>query len=308
MISRITQHIIYTLQLKGIGVKMARKIFNLSEGHSIESNKDYVLFVLNEVSKFKGFQFSESEFSLAISAGDEIIEESFRLGINIISEYDELYPKRFIQFVDRPLIINYLGSIESLSMSSMGIIGSRKASTTSLNNATFLGAHLAEKGYNIISGLALGCDSAAHSGAITVNGITSAILPCGLDIIHPKSNEKLAEQILDSGGLLISEYFIGIKPIKGFYVRRDLLQGLFSDYLITVQSKIDGGSMYASNYALELNKQVAIFDFDENDPDFSGNLQLRNKGAFVLNRENINEFTSLKSKELLKNQNQLKLF
>ena len=143
---------------------------------------------------------------------------------------------------------------------------------------------------------------------MSCHGITTAILPSGLDTIYPRSNEKLAEQILDSGGLLMSEYFSGVKPIKGFYVQRDRLQGLFSDYLITVQSKLDGGSMHASNYALELEKRVAIFEFDMNDDDFGGNLQLRKKGAFVLTRDNINEFISLKTKEGPKSQDQLRLF
>ena len=311
MISNITRHIVYTLQLNKVGVVLASKIFALYSDNNIQSDDDYYLFIIKLIRNPQGLKLShltEKDVALAIEIGKRIIEDSDSIRISIISTFDESYPKRLKFNKDRPLILNYRGNLNALSKKSIGIIGSRKASKDSLGNAYFLGNYFAQRGYNVLSGLALGCDTSAHLGALSASGITTAILPCGLDKVHPKSNDKLANQILEQDGLLISEYFLGVTPMKGFYVQRDRLQALFSDHLVNVQSKIDGGSMHASNYAMSIKRNVAAFDCEGNDQIYSGNLHLFEKGAFRLNNNNIDQFLLLGSDQQNMDEEQLRLF
>ena len=124
-----------------------------------------------------------------------------------------------------------------------------------------LGAEYARKGYVVVSGLALGCDAAAHRGCLDVKGGTIAIVGNGLDITHPRENKALEESILRNGGLLLSEQTIGVKANPTRLVARNRLQAALSQAVILAQCPAQSGSLHTMRFARKYRKEslAAIF-------------------------------------------------
>jgi DNA processing protein len=114
-------------------------------------------------------------------------------------------------------------------------------------------------GITVVNGLALGCDTYALKGALSVGGKCIAVMPCGLDQIVPKSNYYLARTILENGGLLISEYPIGTKLEKYMYVERDRLQSTVSDAIIVIEASYQSGTMHTVRAARRQGKPTACY-------------------------------------------------
>ena len=157
-------------------------------------------------------------------------------------------------------ILYYQGNIEILNQyQSVAVIGSRKISAQGKRFAYWTGKAVAEAGMNVVNGLAIGCDSEALRGAVENGGRCVVILPCGLDCIVPKCNEKLADLILENGGCLISEYKAGVKPERYRYVERDRLQSGVSQGVLVVEAEENSGTMHTVKYALKQNRRLAYY-------------------------------------------------
>ena len=125
--------------------------------------------------------------------------------ILLCREEDKCYPAILRGITGMPSFLYYRGDIEILNQNkNIAIVGSRHSSDMGLRLAYETGRLAAEKGFNVVNGLALGCDAEAIKGAISVGGKCAVVLPCGLENVQPKSNRYLAEQILENGGCLLS--------------------------------------------------------------------------------------------------------
>ncbi len=131
--------------------------------------------------------------------------------IDIISIEDKEYPSLLREIYNPPLNLYVRGNKKILNDVSVAIIGCRDATEYGKNVAEYFSYNIAQRNVNIVSGLAKGIDSFAHKGAIKANGITTAVLGNGLDIIYPNENIKLAQNILNSSGAIISEYPLGTR-------------------------------------------------------------------------------------------------
>lgn len=132
--------------------------------------------------------------------------------IDIIGAEDKEYPTLLKEIYNPPLNIYIIGRKNILNDASIAIVGCRDATEYGKSVAGNFAYDLSKGGFNIVSGLARGIDSYAHLGAIKANSSTIAVLGNGLDTIFPKENTKLAQQILDVGGAIISEYPLGTRP------------------------------------------------------------------------------------------------
>lgn len=283
----ITEHIVFTLQIPNIGKKTAFKIFMLYDEKAIKSDSDLIAFLLSinkrsKISKvLKSIDINIIEG--AIEVGKDILRKSKENNINIISFFDKDYPERLKLQIDRPLIINYKGDIKNLSSRKICIVGTRESLNNSNNNAFEISKFFGEKGINVVSGLAKGCDTFAHKGSLNTNGKTTAVLGCALNEIYPKENEYLVNEIIKNGGLLISEYLIGSKTLRSNFVVRDKLQSMISDCILVIQSKIDGGSMHTAKHAFKNGTLIAAIENE--DYLFSGNIELiKNYNAIPVKR------------------------
>lgn len=139
---------------------------------------------------------------------------------------------------------------------SVAIVGSRKASAYGRTVTTQLTTELAARGVVVVSGLALGVDSIAHSAAVGAGAKTIAVLPCGLDRIYPATHTQLARDILKTGGALISEYPEGTFPYKPHFIERNRLIAGLADAVLIPEAATKSGSLHTAEFALEQGKAV----------------------------------------------------
>ena len=138
----------------------------------------------------------------------------------------------------------------------VAVIGSREASKDAMFNAYMSGQYAAMEGFAVVNGLAVGCDTAALRGALSKGGRCVAVLPCGLDMIVPSVNEELAQEILEKGGCLISEYEAGTGAEKYRFVQRDRLQSGLSEAVLVVYAGEDSGSLKTAEFARKQGVKV----------------------------------------------------
>ena len=162
------------------------------------------------------------------------------------------------QIYDPPEIIYINGNEKILNTNCIAIIGSRNPTEYGIKVAKYLGYNLAKRGYTIVSGLARGIDSYAHIGALCAKGKTIGVIGNGLDIIYPKENKFLQENILKTKGAIISEYNFGIKPERtNFPARNRIISGL-SKAVIVVEAKEKSGTLITVDFALEQGREVFV--------------------------------------------------
>lgn len=295
-ISNRTKVIVKLLQLPGIGTRIADKVAErLIESGCFENSdiRNYVDLCID-----KGFirlkkKLSSEDYITAFEKAYKIINDSFDKGINIISKYDEDFPTSLRRLVDdsgkdiSPIVLNYIGDIKILNKKdAIAIIGTRKPTREGEDADMYYSKYFAQKGFNVVSGLALGCDAIAHEGTLSVNGITTAVLAHGLHTISPKKNEHIANEIIEKGGLLLSEYFIGTPAYTTYFVERDRLQAGLSSATIVIQTSIKGGTMHAARATMNNNKILACVRYKNEElrtgDETSGNEFLIRMGAHPL--------------------------
>ena len=234
------------------------------------------------------------ELRKAHSRAVQLIEETERNNISIVSRYDEEFPKRLNSTVkedgtpDVPLLLFYRGDLSITSKNSVAVIGTREPSQDGINAGLTISAEFAKSGFNIVSGLALGCDTAGHVGALNAGGVTTAFLAHGLDTVYPLENRKLAEEIVEKGGLLMSEYPVGAGVDRYKLVARDRLQAGLADATVVIQTGIRGGTMHAVNATIQAGKPLYAVDFSRIVPfeKVSGNKLLIEQGHALPLRAN----------------------
>ena len=147
--------------------------------------------------------------------------------------------------------LNRINLVESVA-----IVGSRNSSHEGVSAAREFGRLMASEDRVVISGLALGIDTAAFEGALDEGGVCIAVLPSGVDIITPTSNSNLAHRITDSGGVLFSELPEGTPPQRHTFIMRNRLIAALSDTIVLGESREDGGAWHTVREGWELNREV----------------------------------------------------
>ena len=197
-----------------------------------------------------------------------------------INKEDEFFPEAFKSIgEDCPERIYAMGNLDLLKREHMvAIIGSRKATRTGNSKAYDLGISYAKKGYVVVSGLALGCDASAHRGCMAADGGTIAIVATGLNLVHPRENIPLQEEILRKGGLILSEQPLGVKANPTRLVSRNRLQAALSEEVIVAECPKHSGTMHTVRFAQKYGKKVKAarlpYDKEEN----SGNKYIIDTG------------------------------
>lgn len=173
----------------------------------------------------------------------------------MISIWDASYPPRLKQIHDPPALLFVRGSLPESEEVCVAIVGTRSPNLYGLDQAKLLADNLAKQGIGIVSGMALGIDSAAHEGALRADGKTYAVFGCGVDYIYPPGNKELAEKIAASGGL-ISEFLPGTRPDAGLFPRRNRVISGLSVGVVVVQGGVKSGALITAKCALEQNREV----------------------------------------------------
>ena len=218
----------------------------------------------------------QKEVDLA-KAWDIIKKEKIRL----VTFYDPDYPELLKQIFDHPLLFYMKGKLSANDNEALAIVGSRDATEYGRHIAYRWAARLAEAGIPIVSGMALGIDTAAHEGALSVGGRTIALLGYGFGYVYPKGNERLFDEIAEKGAV-ITEYAWHRAIGKGsFPLRNRLIAGMARATLV-VESREKGGSLITAHYAAEYNRTVYAVPGPVTAPLSAGTNNLIREGATLV--------------------------
>jgi DNA processing protein len=255
-----TEYIIKSLCLPKVGRKTAFKLFN-NLSFNLSNDNDWIDFITEQSPLLRLPEYASNDFDMALKKYDNIQSKSEKANIKCISFYDSDYPVLLKSIPDSPIILNYVGDYSIVNtMPTLAIIGTREPSEFGYQSGIRISELFTGFGFNIISGLAIGCDTAGHKGCLNKNGKTTAVLAHGLDKIYPKDNKALAQQIVDNGGLLISEYFVEQSPLANYFVERDRIQAGLSLGIFVVETDIKGGTMHTVKFATEANRIVSALN------------------------------------------------
>lgn len=187
---------------------------------------------------------------------DKYLEYMSKNNIEIIDIYNKYYPDKLKLIYDPPIVLYVKGNKTILNNKSIAIVGCRLPTNYGKNIANNMAYNLSVNNINIISGLARGIDTCSHIGCLKAKGTTIAVVGCGLDRVYPEENKKLFEDIIKSGGAVISEYVIGTRPLaKNFPRRNRIISGLSNGTLI-IEAKEKSGTLITADFALEQGKEV----------------------------------------------------
>ncbi|MCR5420419.1 MAG: DNA-processing protein DprA [Lachnospiraceae bacterium] len=299
------------MQLKGISRKTV--LNHISIPNNIDCSKEAVFQILEEARRDskKIREYTSEDIKNAIEEAEKIQDNCLKMDIKILSFLDEGYPQLLRKSDDPPSLIYYKGDLSYInSMNAVAIIGTREPSTFGSKVANKLGESLAIRGFVDVSGLALGCDTEGHKGCLNAGGKTIAVLAGGLEKIYPAVNKKLAEEIVEKGGAIMSEYPPYANVFKGAFVDRDRIQAALSSGVMVIETREKGGTLHAVRYAGDYDRLVGCVKHTGKYSDIEqseGNKMLvRNgKAVFIANDADLDEFCenmNIKRNELMKSQ------
>ena len=187
--------------------------------------------------------------------------------IEYIFDDDSRYPINLLNIKNHPIVISVRGNINTLSKKSVAIVGTRHSTATGMGFVSQLAQEFADNNYAVVSGMAMGTDSAAHFGALQSNGNmqTIAVLAGGADYIWPLENESLYYEIIERG-VVISEMPVGMKPNNQNFVQRNRWVAGMSDLLIISEADMKSGSMTTARFAINYKKPVFAVPGHPSDP------------------------------------------
>jgi DNA processing protein len=186
---------------------------------------------------------------------DAELETLRRNGVTAVTWNDPAFPSRLKQIYDVPPVLYVRGALSPEDEWSIAVVGTRRATVYGREVTARLVADLARSRITIVSGLARGIDSAAHRTALEAGGRTVAVLACGLDLVYPPENVKLAQSIIEQGAL-ISEYPLGTNPRADFFPRRNRIMSGLSLGVVVAEADEGSGALITANIALEQNREV----------------------------------------------------
>jgi len=189
---------------------------------------------------------------------DSIISQLSTKHIQVISLGQDAYPKQLAQISDPPICLYVKGNVKALHNADkmFGIVGTRKASSYGLQVTQIFTKELVAYGFTIVSGLALGIDSKAHTTCVEAGGATIAVLGCGVDIIYPTANKQLYKHIIESGGAIISEFPPGHTVSPGLFIARNRIIAGLSRGILVVEGAKNSGALTTARYAAEQGRDV----------------------------------------------------
>ncbi|HEX4006652.1 MAG TPA: DNA-processing protein DprA [Acidobacteriaceae bacterium] len=213
------------------------------------------------LTELEGLQFPAGSVQFiadgrARGAANQQLEELVKTGGSFLTYTDEAYPERLREIFDPPPLLWLRGNAKLLAEPSIAVVGTRHPTPYGSGMAEMLSRDLAHRGLLILSGMARGIDTCAHKGAIAANRPTIAVWGTGIDVIYPKENKLLAEQIVAGGGAIVSELPLGTFPApQNFPLRNRILSGMSVGVLV-IEAAEYSGTRVTARCALEQNRDV----------------------------------------------------
>ena len=231
---------------------------------NLDINKNILLKIFSQE------EYSELKANNNFLYIDRCIENYEKLGIKVVTCKSDTYPELLLEIGSFPILLYCKGDVSLLESECLGVVGTRRATKYGVTMGEKMVKDVAVNKITIVSGLAEGIDTVAHKACLEVGGKTIAVLGGGLLNIFPSSNIKLAEVIVEKGGLLVSEYKPNEPAITyHFPIRNRIIAGL-SKAVFVVEATEKSGSMHTKNFAIEFNREVFALPARVNDIYSSG--------------------------------------
>jgi DNA processing protein len=239
--------------LKGVGPSTLRKVVKVP-GYASASISD----LSSLITPIRRATESDNTWGEARRSAEEQVKRAEDNDAFIVSIADSSYPELLSRTTDDPCILYAKGCLVKPEHEPVAVIGTRHPTKHGILITQRITEYLASVNRSVISGLALGCDAIAHQATVDSGGHTVAVLAHGLQTIAPSKHQKLADDILASGGGLVSEFPFGTQPLPQLFVQRDKTQAGLAAGVVMVQSDIQGGSLHASRAAISYGRWLAI--------------------------------------------------
>jgi DNA processing protein len=230
--------------------------------------------------------------SITIKQYHEIIEDKYdhaskyqliceQNNIQYITFKDKNYPKKLKKDEQSPAIIFYQGNLKILNSKPIAIVGARDID---LYSQQLIADSVPRINVAIVSGMAYGVDIIAHQNALNNYKKCIAVLPCGLlqSVFYPKENYKFKDQIVNNGGLVLSQILPDSKPLRYTFIQRNRLIAQISNEVWIVKAALKSGTLTTAGFALELKKKLLVSTYNQYDEGYKGNYELLAKGAKAL--------------------------
>jgi DNA processing protein len=177
-------------------------------------------------------------------------------GVRVVMRDDAEYPKNLREIYDPPLVLYVKGALRENERMAIAIVGSRRTTLYGQEMSRKLAYQLARLGVTVVSGLARGIDTAAHKGALQAKGRTVAVIGCGIDVVYPPENKKLADEIVEKGGAVVTEFPFGVKPDRQNFPMRNRIISGWSLGVVVVEANLKSGALITAAQAAEQGRQV----------------------------------------------------
>lgn len=271
------------MQLPGIGARTVQKA--LETGVNCFDSDAFVDSLLEASSRVSKDSISARDLDDLTGVSWDLLETATNDGQELITLLDAGYPNCLRDLSNPPLILFCKGNTALLhsDMPSVAAVGSRKAGDYGLRVAHRFGEVLTEAGAIVVSGLAIGCDTAAHEGCLEKDGSTIAVLPSPLNKVVPEQNAQLADRIISKHGLLIGELPPGARIDRSSFVQRNRIQAALSEKVIIIETSVNGGTMRTAEFAQKLQRPIGAYSFSEEHRtrENEGNSKLIDEGIAV---------------------------
>ena len=253
-----------------------------------DKEEDFLLLSKKDIESLLGRALEGSWTMPKIrSMAEQDAASALKTGIRRVSWREKAYPPLLREIFDPPALLFYRGVLSDPEKPLVAVVGTRKPSSRAAERAYELGRELGKAGIPVVSGLALGIDSMAHRGNIEARAPTVAVLGSGPDHLYPSSNRDLARRVLETGGLIISEYPPGTGPRKwNFPARNRIISGLARGTVI-VEAPEKSGALITAQFALEQNRDLWVDSVGVASKRGAGTARLAEEGAGVISSAGI---------------------
>lgn len=289
-------------QINGLGAKTLQRLFSIFPQNSEISSCEAIFKASNK--QLQACGMTETMLQALRKPNQASIDAALTWRQanhhHLLTLADPAYPKLLKEIASPPLILYIKGQLQALTKPAIAMVGSRNPSPLGSKTAFAFAQDLARSGLAIISGLAIGIDTASHAGTLQAGGTTVAVMGTGLNVMYPKRNQGLAEQIYQQGAL-VSEFPLDYQPTPQNFPRRNrIISGLCLGTLV-VEATLKSGSLITASYACEQGREVYAIPGSIHNPLARGCHALLKQGAKLVETTNdvLEEISALIEQPLL---------
>jgi len=241
------------MTMKGVGRRAALRV--ISQTLPSDQPRERLLELA------QGERLVTGDISDAWRKAEDDLRRSADAGIRAFSFHDEGYPERLHNISDPPAILYVKGAVSGLhDYRCLAVVGTREPTSYGEKVARRSAASAVDAGYAVVSGLAYGCDTLGHEGCLDRDGIGVAVMAHGLDKVYPAANRGLAHRLVEAGGCLVSEYPLGMTPMRTAFAERDRIQSGLSDAVLVIETDVKGGTMHTVRFSREQKRILACIE------------------------------------------------